>query len=140
LAERRWVAIGVVVVASVLVGQVAAGFARDAVTDEPSHLELVETCLVERNRPIELDVQDPVASSAERGALRTNVEGNPVTVALGGSERDAQRVYAAYVAVASEDVVKTRLERRRKVVLLWAFDPSPTQREFMYLCTRDAQD
>jgi hypothetical protein len=139
-AERRWVVIGVLAVASLLVVQVAAGFVRDAVSDEPSYLEKVETCLIERDRSFEPAVQDPIASSAERGALKTTIEGNPVTVALGGSEDDAARIYDAYVSVAPAEVVKTRLERRRKVVLLWERDPSQSQREFMYLCTRDAQE
>jgi hypothetical protein len=139
-AELRYVVGAVVVVALVLVAQVAAGGARQALSDEPSFLEKVEICLTERSRPFERVTDDPVASSAERGALRTDVEGNPVTVALGGSERDAERVYRAYVAVAPEEVVRTRLERRRKVVLLWENDPTTSQREFMYLCTLDAQE
>lgn len=139
-AERRWVAIGVLVAASLLAVQVAAGLVRVTVSPEPSYLEKLETCLLERERPFERDVQDPIASSAERGALRTNAEGNPVTVALGSSEKDAERVYQAYVMVASRDVVETRLERHRKVVLLWDFEPSPSQREFMFLCTQDAQE
>ena len=140
LAERRWVFIGVLAVAFLLVVQVAAGLVRDAVSDEPSYLEKVETCLIERNRSFGPVDQDPIASSAERGALKTTIGGNPVTVALGGSEDDAARIYDAYVSVAPADVVKTRLERRRKVVLLWERDPSQSQREFMYLCTRDAQE
>ena len=63
-----------------------------------------------------------------------------MTVALGGSESNAERVYRAYSRVAPEDVVRTRLERRRKVVLLWENDPTTSQREFMYLCTLDAQE
>jgi len=139
-AERRWVAIGAVVAVSLFAVQVVAGLVREAVSDEPSYLEKVETCLIERDRPIERVVGDVVALSAERGALRTNAEGNPVTVALGGSEKDAERVYAAYAAVAPTEVVRKRLERRRKVVLLWEFDPSPTQRQLLYVCTTDAQE
>jgi hypothetical protein len=134
------VILGVVLVASVLVAQVVAGIVREAVSDEPSYLEKVQTCLTERMRPFEQAAQDLIASSAKRGAVRTMVEGNRVTVALGGSEADAERVYRAYVAVAPEDVVATRLERHRKVVLLWDDEPSQAQREFMYLCTLDAQE
>jgi hypothetical protein len=138
--ERRWVLAGVLVAASLLVVQVAGGVVRVTVSPEPSYLEKVETCLVERARPFDRNVQDPIAASAGRGALRTNAEGNPVTVALGSSEEDAERVYQTYVMVVSPDVVETRLERNRKVVLLWDAEPSPSQREFMYLCTRDAQE
>jgi len=136
--ERRWVLAGVVVVASLLVLQISGGIVREIVSDEPSHLELVQTCLVERATPFET-AGDPIAESAGRGALRTVVDGNAVTVALGRSEADAARVYDAYSAVATADVVAALLERRRKVVFLWARAPTSAQREFMILCTLDAQ-
>jgi hypothetical protein len=138
-AERRWVLVGVAVAAAVLLTQVVAGLVREAVTDEPSTLERVQTCLTERNTPFEAVAGDVVALSAARGALRTTIDGNSVTVALGGSERDARRVYDAYVSLGTADVVE-RLEQRRKVVFLWDSPPTATQREFMYLCTLDAQE
>ena len=139
-AERRWVIIGVAVVAVTLAVQVVAGAVRAAVSDEPSYLEKVRTCLIERDTPFEPVVGDVIALSAARGALRTTVEGNAVTVALGSSERDAERLYEDYAGVTTEDVVATLLERRRKVVLLWDREPTTSQREFMYLCTLDAQE
>jgi hypothetical protein len=139
-AERRWVMIGGALAAILLVVQVAGGLVREAVTDEPSYLELVQTCLTERDTPFEQVGGDLVAQSAKRGALRTTVDGNAVTVTLGGSEKDAARVRAAYASVTTEDVVRTRLEQRRKVVLLWDSPPTAAQRDFIYLCTRDAQE
>jgi hypothetical protein len=139
-AERRWTAIGVTVVSAIVLGQVLGGLAREATTHESSHLEKVQTCLTERSTPYEPVVGDAVALSAERGALRTSIGGNAVTVALGGSEKDAERVFDAYTAVATADVVASRLERRRKVVFLWDAPPSAAQRDFMILCTLDAQD
>ena len=139
-AERRWVLIGVAVAALLLCAQIVAGLVREAVSDEPSRLELVQTCLTERATPFEPVSGDPIAESATRGSLRTSVEGNPVTVALGESEDDAQRLYQAYVDVAPRDVIATRLDRRRKVVFLWNTEPSSSQREFMYLCPLDAQE
>ena len=130
--------IGVVVVAALLFVQIAGGVARGIVSDEPSHLELVQTCLVERATPFE-KARDPIAESAGRGALRTIVDGNAVTVALGSSEADSARVYEAYAAVATADVAAL-LERRRKVVFLWEREPTSAQREFMILCTLDAQE
>jgi hypothetical protein len=138
--ERWWVTIGVVVAASVLALQVVAGLVREAVTEDASHLERVQTCLTERNAPFEPVTGDFIALSAARGALRTRVDGNAVTVALGESEKDAARVRAAYASVTTEDVVRTRLEQRRKVVLLWDAAPTASQRDFMYLCTLDAQE
>lgn len=129
--------IGVGLVASLLFAQVVAGFVR---VDEPSFLEKLETCLTERATPFEEVSGDSVALSAKRGALRTTVDGNSVTVSLGDSESDAERVYDAYAAVAPADVVATRLDRRRKVVFLWDSEPTTAQRDFMYLCTLDAQE
>lgn len=138
-AERRWVAIAVVAVALLAVVQIAGAVVREAVTDDPSRLELVQTCLTERSVPFEQVTSDPIALSTSRGALRTMVEGNPVTVVLAGSEDEARRVYENYVAVSPDEALP-RLEQRRKVVFLWDSPPSPTQREFMYLCTLDAQE
>ena len=132
--------VGVVVVASVLAVQVVAGILREALSNEPSYVERVQTCLTERDTAFEQVVGDLIALSAARGALRTNVDGNPVTVALGGSESDAERLYENYSAVAPADVIRALLERRRKVVLLWEREPTTSQREFMYLCTLDAQE
>ena len=103
-AEQRWVLVGVGLVASLLCAQVVVGFVR---ADEPSFLEKVETCLTERATPFEEVSGDPIALSAKRGALRTTVDGNSVTVSLGGSEKDAERLYEAYTAVASDEVVAT---------------------------------
>lgn len=135
-AEQRWVLVGVGLVASLLCAQVVAGFVR---ADEPTFLEKVQTCLTERATPFDEVSGDPVALSAKRGALRTTVDGNSVTVALGGSEDDAARIYDAYAALATEDAA-TRIDRRRKVVFLWEREPTTAQREFMYLCTLDAQE
>ena len=136
-AEQWWVLVGVGLVLSLLCAQVVVGFVRE---DEPSFIQKVETCLTERATPFEEVSGDPIALSAKRGALRTTVEGNPVTVLLGGSEKDAERLYEAYTVVASDEVVATQLDRRRKVVYLWSREPTTAQREFMYLCTLDAQE
>jgi hypothetical protein len=130
---------GIALAAVIVAAQALAGLVREATTDEPSHMELVQTCLTERSVPFEPVVGDPIALSAKRGALRTSVEGNSVTVTLGGSESDAARVVDAYTAVGTADVA-SRLERLRKVVLLWDVPPTTVQREFMELCTLDARD
>ena len=139
-AERRWVRAGVVVAASLLAAQAVAGLVREAVTDLPSRLELVQTCLRERSTPFEPVTADPIARSAARGSLRTSVGGNSFTVVLGKSENDAERVYRAYADVAPPGIVGTRLEQRRKVVFLWDAEPTSPQREFIILCTLDAQE
>ncbi len=133
-AEQRWVLIGVVVVALLIVGQLVGGIARE---DEPSYLAKVQTCLTERSTPYEAVAGDLIAQSADRGALRTGVDGNGVTVVLGGSEDDAERIHDDYESVGSPGA---RLERNRKVVLLWDQPPTTSQRDFMVLCTLDAQE
>lgn len=138
-AEQAWIRIGVVVVTIVLCLQAAGGGVRSVVVDTPSRLELVQTCLVERSTPFGAASQDLIALSASRGALTATVEGNRVTIALAGSDSEAQRLVDAYATVASTEVVRTLLDRRRKVVFLWEREPTASQREFAYLCTLDAQ-
>ena len=138
-AERRWVVVGVLVVVSVVLVETVAGYVRQVASPEPSVLAKVETCLTERSTPFEPAASDRIASTASRGALRTTVQGDAVTVALGASEKEAARVYDDYAAVVPEDVVRTRLERNGRVVLLWDAPPSTAQRDFMILCTLDAQ-
>ena len=132
--------VGVGLVVSLLFAQVVAGFVRGVASDEPSFLEKVETCLTERATPFEQVADDPIAASAKRGALRTTVDGNAVTVVLGRSEDDAERVYDAYAGVATAEVAAALLDRRRKVVYLWDSAPTTEQRAFVYLCTLDAQE
>jgi hypothetical protein len=136
-AERRWVTGGVAVIAIVVVAQLAGGVIREAVENEPSYLEKVQTCLTERGMPYEPAISDPIAMSARRGALRTSVGGNGVTVSLGRSEDEAERLYDDYVAVGSPG---SRLEQQRKVVFLWDEAPTAEQHQFMVLCTLDAQE
>lgn len=138
-AERRWAAVGVVIVLSAVAVEVAVGYVRQGVSPEPSTLAKVETCLTERATPFAPVTDDRIAMTASRGALHTTVQGNSVTVALAASERDARRVYDDYVAVAPEGVVRSQLERQGRVVLLWSRAPSTAQRDFMLLCTLDAQ-
>ena len=116
-AERRWIRIGVVVATALLCLQLAAGVVRRSVSDVPSRLELVQTCLVERSTPFASVSDDLIARSATRGSLRTRVDGNGLTIALAGSESEAQRLVDAYAMVASAEFVRTLVDRRRKVVL-----------------------
>lgn len=136
-AERRWLVVGVVAVAVVIGAQLVAGLVREAVSNQPSYLERVQTCLTERKTPYGSAASDLVAQSAGRGALRTSVGGNGVTVALGSSEKEAKRIYDDYTSVGSPG---PRLEQNRKVVFLWDEEPTAAQHDFMVLCTLDAQE
>jgi hypothetical protein len=139
-AERRWLRIGLALVGVVLLAQFAGGAIRSAVSPGSSAVERVQTCLTERATPFESVTDDPVAQSAGRGALRTRVEGNRLTIALGSSERDARRVHDDYVAVMSAADASSLLDLHRRVVFLWAEAPTQSQRDFAYLCTLDVQD
>ena len=130
--------VGVLVVTIAISAQAVAGFVRQAVTDEPSALEKVETCLTERATRYEDANDDFIASSAGRGALRTTVGGNAVTVAIGESENDAKRVHDDYTAVMTSGAT-TLLDLHGRVVLLWDREPTEAQRAFIYLCTLDVQ-
>ena len=138
-AERRWLWIGIVSVAAVALLQVVVGTVRTEVNPGPSALERVQKCLTERSTPFAAVSDDPVAESAGRGALRTSVQGNPVTFALGRSEEDARRVYDDYAAVMSSAAASARLDLHGRVVFLWDDAPTQSQRDFVYLCTLDVQ-
>jgi hypothetical protein len=139
-AERHWVRIGLAVVGVLLVAQFVGGVVRTAVSPGRSPLERVQTCLTERSTPFETVGDDPLAQSAGHGALRTTVEGNRLTIALGSSERDARRVYEDYTGVMSPAAASALLDLHRRVVFLWENAPTRTQTDFAYLCTLDVQD
>ena len=138
--ERRWLRIGLLVVGVLLLAQLVGGVVRTAVSPGPSALQRVQTCLTERSISFETVRDDPVAQSAGHGALRTTVEGNRLTIALGSSERDARRVYADYTGVMSPQAASALLDLHRRVVFLWESAPTQSQKDFAYLCTLDVQD
>ena len=139
-AERRWLRIGLIVVMVIFVAQFVGGTVRAVVDPGPSALERVQTCLTERATPFAPVTDDPVAQSAGHGALRTTVDGNPVTFVLGSSERDARRMHDDYTGVMSAADASSLLDLHRRVVFLWQQAPSQSQRDFAYLCTLDVQD
>jgi hypothetical protein len=136
-SETRWLLIGLVAVAVFVVAQFVGGLVRVAVEKPPTYLEKLQTCLTERKTPYEPATSDPIASSASRGALRTTVAGNGVTVVLGRSEDEAKRIVDDYSSVGSPG---PRLEHERKVVFLWDEPPTSDQHAFMVLCTLDAEE
>jgi hypothetical protein len=139
-AERHWLRVGLAVVGVLLLAQFVGGVVRTAVSPGLSPLERVQTCLTERSTPFETVSDDPVAQSAGHGALRTTVEGNRLTIALGSSERDARRLYGDYTGVMSPEAATALLDLHRRVVFLWANAPTQSQKDFAYLCTLDVQD
>jgi hypothetical protein len=77
--------------------------------------------------------RDPIALSAELGALDTLIETNRVTVSVSSSPAGAERIAAAYRSVGGD--LGPRLELRGRTVYLWERSPSPTQRQTLFDCT-----
>lgn len=120
-------AVGVLVVAA-LVGWVV----QTARYDDPGFRELRRCLVEERGAPVEA-TRDPIARSAELGALDTVIETNRVTVAVAGDQEQAERIASSYRSVADE--LGERLEVRGRTVYLWERPPSPTQRQALFNCT-----
>jgi hypothetical protein len=79
------------------------------------------------------ETRDPIALTAELGALQTVIETNPVTISVADDEEEAARIVARYAAVAGD--LGARLEQRGRTVYLWEREPSPTQRQALFNCT-----
>jgi hypothetical protein len=121
------VAVGVLMVASLV------GWAIDTARYEDPGFRELKRCLVEERGAPVADTRDAVARSAELGALDTVIETNPVTVAVAGDERAAERLASNYRAVAGD--LGPRLELHGRTVYLWQRPPSPTQRQALFDCT-----
>jgi len=120
-------AVGVLVVAA-LVGWAV----QTARYEDPGFREL-RRCLVEgRGAPVAA-TRDPIARSAELGALDTVIETNRVTVAVAGDAKEAERIASNYRSVAGD--LGERLEVRGRTVYLWERPPSATQRQALFNCT-----
>lgn len=109
------------------------GWGIDSVLWEDKAFDKVSRCLVvEKHLTLETP-RDPIAQSAELGALRTVVETNGITVAVASDKTSAERIVASYHAIAGD--LDGRLERRGRLVYLWDRPASPTQRQTMFDCT-----
>ncbi len=109
------------------------GWGVDSALWEDRGFEKVSKCLVnEKGARLETP-RDPIAQSAELGALRTVVETNGVTVSVASDDKGAERIVTAYRAVAGD--LEGRLEQRGRLVYLWDRPASPTQRQTLFDCT-----
>ena len=120
-------AVGVLVVAALVGWAVQTARYKD-----PGFRELRRCLVEERGAPVQA-TRDPIARSAELGALDTVIETNRVTVAVAGDEKKAERIASNYRSVA--DDLGRRLEVRGRAVYLWERPPSPTQRQALFNCT-----
>ena len=120
-------AVGVLVVAALV------GWAVQTARYEDTGFEELTRCLTEEKGAPVTETRDPIARSAELGALDTVIETNPVTVSVAEDAEAAERIAADYRAIA--DDLGSRLEVRGRTVYLWEREPSPTQRQAMFNCT-----
>jgi hypothetical protein len=132
VTERRAARLGLVAALAVVAAQLTVGAAWSLTHDDPTKFELMRGCLVrEKGLRIEGTTDDPVASSARGGTLRTSVEGNLVTLSVATSRAEVERLRAAYSAAVDPGI---RLDVRGRYLALWLRDPSPTQRQATYDC------
>lgn len=120
-------AVGVLVVAALV------GWAVQTARYEDRGFVELRRCLVEEKGAPIARTRDPIALSAELGALDTVIETNRVTVSVAGDEKEAERMAVNYRAVGGE--LGERLELRGRTVYLWERAPSPTQRQALFDCT-----
>ena len=123
---------GFAVVALLVVAALVGWGIQTAVWEDPA-FEKTQRCLVNEKGAAVEPSRDPIARSAELGALDTVIETNRVTVSVAGSTEGAERIAAAYRSVGGE--LGERLELRGRTVYLWERSPSPTQRQTLFDCT-----
>ena len=118
---------------ALLVVAALVGWAVQTARYEDTGFQELTRCLTEEKGAPVSETRDPIARSAELGALDTVIETNPVTVSVAGDAEAAERIAANYRAIA--DDLGARLEVRGRTVYLWERKPSPTQRQAMFNCT-----
>jgi hypothetical protein len=132
VTEWLYLRAGLLAVAALVVAAIVGWGIQTAVYEDPAYEE-TRRCLVNEKGAAVETTRDPVARSAELGALRTTIETNSVTISISSSEEGAERIVSAYKSVAGD--LGTRLERRGRTVYLWDGPPSPSQRQTLYDCT-----
>jgi hypothetical protein len=132
VSEWRYLRVGFLAVAVLVVSALVSWGIQTAIWEDPA-FEETRRCLVSEKGIAVEPTRDPIARSAELGALRTAIETNGVTISIASSEEAAERILAAYRSVAGD--LGTRLELRGRTVYLWDGEPSPSQRQTLFDCT-----
>ena len=132
MSEWVFLRAGLLAVAALCLSALVAWGVYSIVHEEPSAREKVSGCLVNEKGVTVETPRDPIAQSAELGALRTVVETNGVTISVARDDEGANRIVAAYRRVA--DDLEGRLEKRGRLVFLWDRPASPTQRQALFDC------
>lgn len=131
---NEWVFLraGLFAVAVLVLGALVGWGASTVTYDDPAFQKMSKCLVNEKGATLETP-RDPIASSAELGALRTVVETNGVTAAVAGNASKARRIADAYRSVGGD--LGERVELRGRTVYLWDRPPSPTQQQTMFDCT-----
>jgi hypothetical protein len=132
VSEWRYLRVGFLAVLALVVAALVSWGIQTAIWEDPA-FEETRRCLVSEKGIAVEPTRDPIARSAELGALRTAIETNGVTISIASSEEAAERILAAYRSVAGD--LGTRLELRGRTVYLWDGEPSPSQRQTLFDCT-----
>ena len=133
MSDWAFLRAGLLAVAALCVAALVGWGVYSAVHDERPIVERITICLrAEKGVRVETP-RDPIAASAELGALRTVIETNGVTIAIAKNRENADRILASYRRVAP-DLEAGRLERRGRLVYLWDRPASPTQRQALFDC------
>jgi hypothetical protein len=132
MSEWVFLRAGLLAVAALVLAALVGWGAHTIVYDDPGFQQMAKCLVNEKGARLETP-RDPIASSAELGALRTVVETNGVTASVAADASGARRIAEAYRSVAGD--LGERLELRGRTVYLWDRPPSPTQRQTMFDCT-----
>ena len=132
MSEWASLRVGFLAVGALVVAALVSWGIQTAIWEDPA-FEETRRCLVSEKGIAVEPTRDPIARSAELGALRTAIETNGVTISIASSEEAAERILAAYRSVAGD--LGTRLELRGRTVYLWDGEPSPSQRQTLFDCT-----
>jgi hypothetical protein len=131
-AEWKYLRGGFVVVALLVTAALVGWGVQTAVWEDPAFEETARCLVNEKSAAVET-TRDPIARSADLGALDTVIETNHVTVSVASSSERAERIVESYRSVGGE--LGERLELRGRTVYLWERPPSPTQRQTLFDCT-----
>ena len=132
MTEWRFLRSGLGAVGALIIAALVGWGVQTARYEDTGFREL-RRCLVENEHASLAETYDPIARSAELGALDTVIETNPVTISVAGDADEAERIVSSYRALAGD--LGPRLELRGRTVYRWERAPSPTQRQALFDCT-----
>lgn len=132
-AEWHYLRGALALIALVLLAWVVGWAVHSAVVEEETTYDRLVRCLRNEKGATLTAPSDPVAESADLGAVRTTIETNGVTVSVASSPERAEHLVAAYRSVGGD--LAGRLEQRGTAVYLWDRPASPTQRQTLFDCT-----